>query len=182
MDSGTKHILTELLADYKTVSYSGAFDGAVLSAFAKKVESDLTNNPKLNKKIFKIFVELAQNIALYSSDKVITDDKTNFNGFGIFIIREYAEKFQLISGNMAFVEDAKIAYDKCNKINTLSRDELRNMKRELRKRPAGQKGGGNIGLVQIVLTANNYIDNEIIDIDSHHSFLIFSVDINKADK
>ncbi|MBN2662205.1 MAG: SiaB family protein kinase [Bacteroidales bacterium] len=182
MNSDTKHILTELLADYKTISYSGAFDGAVLSAFAKKVEKDLSDNPKLNKKIFKIFVELAQNIALYSSDKVITDDKTNFNGFGIFIIREYAEKFQLISGNMAFREDAKIAQDKCVKINTLSREELRDYKRELRKRPAGQKGGGNIGLVQIVLTANNYVDNEIIEVDNHHSFLIFSVDIYKDDK
>jgi len=181
MNAETKQLLSNLIAEYKTISYSGAFDGAVLSAFAKKVESDLSADPKLNKKIFKIFVELAQNIALYSSDKVITDDKTNFNGFGIFIIREYVDKFQLISGNMAFKEDAKIASEKCVKINNLSRDELRDYKRELRKRPVGQKGGGNIGLVQIVLTANNYIENEIIEVDNHHSFLIFSVEINKAE-
>jgi hypothetical protein len=181
MDKETKHMLTELMADFMTISYSGAFDGAVLSAFAKKVESDLTGNPKLNKKIFKIFVELAQNIALYSSDKIVTEDQSNFNGFGIFIIKEYINKFQLIAGNMAFKEDAKTAVSKCDKINAMSRSELREYKRKLRKKPASQKGGGNIGLVQIVLTANNYIEYKIIDVDNFHSFIIFSIEISKND-
>ncbi len=179
MDTEKKELLSDLMADYMTVSYSGAFDGAVLAAFAKKVENDLSSNPKLNKKIFKIFVELAQNIALYASDKVVTDDKSNFNGFGIFIIREYIDKFQLISGNMAFKEDAKIAIEKCEAISNMSRDELREYKRNLRKKPAGQKGGGNIGLIQIVLTANNDIDFQVIEVDRLHSFLIFSIDVSK---
>lgn len=179
MDKEKNELLNDLMADYMTVSYSGAFDGAVLSAFAKKVENDLSGNPQLNKKIFKIFVELAQNIALYASDKVVTDDKSNFNGFGIFIIREFADKFQLISGNMAFKEDAQIAVKKCEAITTMSREQLREFKRDLRKKPAGQKGGGNIGLIQIVLTANNDIDFQTIEVDRLHSFLIFSIDVNK---
>ena len=179
MNKETNYMLRELMADYLTISYSGAFDGAVLSAFAKKVESNLSVNPKLNKKIFKIFVELAQNIALYSSDKVVTEDQTNFNGYGIFIIREYFDKFQLLAGNMAFKEDAGIASEKCEKINSLSREQLREFKRKLRKMPSAQKGGGNIGLVQIVLTANNNLDYQLIDVDPKHSFLIFSIEIPK---
>jgi len=178
MNLETKKILTELMADFLTISYSGAFDGTVLSAFAKRVETTLTDNPQLNKKIFKIFVELGQNIALYSSDKIITDDQTNFNGYGIFILREYIDKFQLLAGNMAFKEDATIASEKCEKINALSREELREYKRILRKQPAGQKGGGNIGLVQIVLTANSNIEHKVIDVDDSHSFLVFSVEVN----
>ncbi|MBN2892557.1 MAG: SiaB family protein kinase [Bacteroidales bacterium] len=181
MDQETTNLLTELMADFSTVSYSGAFDGAVLAAFAKRVETTLSDNPKLNKKIFKIFVELAQNIALYSSDKVVTEDQTNFNGYGIFIIKEYFDKFRLFAGNMAFKEDANIASEKCEKINSLSREELRQFKRDLRKQPSSQKGGGNIGLVQVVLTANNYIDHLLIEVDPSHSFLIFSVDISKLD-
>lgn len=181
MDIESKDFLAGLMADYLTISYSGAFDGAILSAFAKKVETNLTDNPKLNKKIFKIFVELAQNIALYSSDKVVTDDKSNFNGFGIFIIKEFEDKFQLIAGNMAFMQDAIIASEKCLKINTLDREQLRVYKRELRKKPSSQKGGGNIGLVQIVLTANNYLDHQVIEVDNDHSFLIFSVEVSKED-
>lgn len=180
MNQKTKQTLSELIADYKSISYSGAFDGAVLSAFAKKVENNLSEDPRLSKKILKIFIELAQNIALYSSDKIITTDKSNFNGFGIFIIREYLDKFQLISGNMAFKEDAEIATKKCDKINQLSREQLREFKRELRKKPLSKRGGGNIGLVQIVLTANNYIKNKTITVDDQHSFLIFSVDISKS--
>ena len=181
MDSKTKDILVELMADYMTISYSGAFDGAVLSAFAKKVEASTTNK-KINKKIFKIFVELAQNIALYSSDKVVTEDQTNFNGYGIFIVREYIDRFQLLAGNMAFKEDAIIAGEKCETINSLSRIELRQFKRDMRKKPSEQKGGGNIGLVQIVLIANNYIDHKVISVDDKHSFLVFSIDIGKTEE
>lgn len=179
MDTDVKNTLLDLLTDIRVISYSGPFDGGVLSTIASKVENDLTDNPKLNKKILKVFIELAQNIALYSSDKVITDDKAAFNGFGIFMIKESFDKFILISGNMAFKEDAKIVEQKCEKINTLSRDELRDLKRELRKLPMGQKGGGNIGLVQMVLTANSKLDYQIIDVDNKHSFIILSIDINK---
>jgi len=179
MDVEKTKLLDDLMADYLTVSYSGAFDGAVLTAFANKVENNLSSDLRLNKKIFKIFVELAQNIALYASDKVVTDDHSNFNGFGTFLIKEFPDKFQLISGNMAFKKDAKIATDKCDMISGMTRDNLREFKRELRKKPAGQKGGGNIGLIQIVLTANNEIDYQVIEVDRLHSFVIFSIDISK---
>lgn len=179
MNFEKSELLDNLMADYLTVSYSGAFDGAVLSAFANKVESNLSKDIRLNKKIFKIFVELGQNIALYASDKIVTEDQSSFNGFGIFLIKEFPDKFQLISGNMAFKEDAKIATDKCAKIAGMSRADLREYKRELRKQPAGQKGGGNIGLIQIVLTANNDVDYQLIEVDRLHSFVIFSIDISK---
>jgi len=123
MDISKKEELGELIADYLTISFSGTFDGGVLSAFAKQVENDLSPSPQLNKKIFKIFVELAQNIAMYSSDKVMTDDQSNFNGYGIFIIKEYVDKFNLIAANMAFKEDAKIALEKCDVINNKTRGE-----------------------------------------------------------
>lgn len=171
--------LGELVAELMTISYSGTFDGSLLSAFAKQVESDLTQNPQLNKKIFKIFVELAQNIAMYSSDKVMTEDKSNFNGFGIFLIKEYIDKFNLIAANMAFKEDAKIVLEKCELINNMKREELREYKRKLRKKPAGQKGGGNIGLVQVVLTANNKIEFWSKEVNDKHTFIVLSIDILK---
>ncbi len=179
MDVAKKEFLKNLMADFMTISYSGAFDGNVLAAFAKRVENNISSNPKINKKIFKIFVELAQNIAMYSSDKVISDDKSTFNGFGIFIIREYPEKFQLIAGNMAFKEDADIALEKCRTINEMDREALREYKRKLRKQPAGYKGGGNIGLVQVVLTANSKIDYWSKNIDEKHTFIALSVYISK---
>ncbi len=173
------NFLAETISESPVISYSGTFDKAILSAFAQKVENDFGNNPVINKKIFKIFIELAQNIALYSSDRVIKENKTNFNGYGIFIIKEYFDKFKLFTGNMALKQDAVVAVKKCEKINSLSRDELRKYKRLLRKKPSRQKGGGNIGLVQVVLTANNYLEYKTIKVDNENSFLILSIDIDK---
>lgn len=179
MDATKIEELNELVADFMTISFSGTFDGGVLSAFAKQVENDLSQNPQLNKKIFKIFVELAQNIAMYSSDKIMTDDQSNFNGYGIFIIKEYINKFNLVAANLAFKEDAKIALEKCDAINNMERKELREFKRNLRKKPAGNKGGGNIGLVQVVLTANSKIEYWSKEVDDKHTFIALSIDIMK---
>lgn len=176
-----KNTLINLLAEIQTTSYCGPFDGNVLSTLASKLENELTNDPVFNKKILKVFVELAQNIALYSSDKVITADKTAFNGYGLFFIREYPDKVQLIAANMAFKQDAEIVDQKCKQINSLTRDQLRELKRDLRKKPMTERGGGNIGLVQIVLTANTKLNYKIIDVDDKRSFVIISVDVNKKE-
>jgi len=51
------------------ISYTGPFDSQVLSVIAKNIEASLSANPIINKKIFKIFIELAQNISYYSAEQ-----------------------------------------------------------------------------------------------------------------
>lgn len=178
METDVQDILVDLVADFSSISYAGTFDGSVLVAFAKRLElsSGMTSN--LNKRVFKIFVELGQNIALYSIDKLATERDITFKGNGIFIVREYNDRFRLYAGNLATSSDADVAFEKCEKIKSMSYDKLREYKRELRRKPSKQ-GGGNIGLVQIVLTAKNNIDCQLIDVDNQKKFVVFSVDILK---
>ncbi len=170
--------LENLIADFNAISYVGSFDASVLAAFAKRLEKAPEENSTLNKKIFKIFVELGQNIAQYSSDKIRTKRETTFKGNGIIIIKEYKNKFTLYTGNFSSPENANIAHDKCEKINSLEYDELRNYKRELRRKPS-PNGGGNIGLVQVVLIAKNKLNCQIKKITPENYFIMFSIDINK---
>ena len=180
MDEQLKQKLDELKADFLSITYHGPFDSRILTVFAREIENHYfaDEEPAVAKKIFKIFIELAQNIAMYSVERCPSDDK-NFAGYGVFMLKEDEDFFWLITGNKAKKDDAFLAAEKCNTINNLSREELREYKRTLRKQPANDKGGGNIGLIQVALLSNNKLDYDVYNVDNEYSFFTIGVKIPK---
>ena len=172
-------VITKLKEQNLNISYTGSFDSSILSIIAKNVESSLSSCPILNKKLFKIFIELAQNIALYSAERVLDFEEEHYSGYGSIIIKEYPNYFTLYTGNMAFKDDIEPAISRCKSINALSREKLREYKRKQRRLPAGKKGGGNIGLIQIALMADNPLEYKVINVDENNSFYILAIKINK---
>ena len=172
-------ILSEIKNNNLNISYTGSFDSQILAVIAKNVESEFSEDAQLNKKLFKIFIELAQNIALYSAERVGNSDDNTFSGYGSIFIKEYVDNYTLYSGNIANIDDINPAIERCNIINSLPRNKLREYKRERRRLPAGKRGGGNIGLIQISLMANNPIDYKVINIENDKYFYILSIKINK---
>ena len=55
--------------DNVCISYTGLFDSEILTILAQGIEGTLTSNDKVTKKVFKIFLELAQNISQYSLER-----------------------------------------------------------------------------------------------------------------
>jgi len=45
--------------------------------------------------------------------------------------------------------------------------------------PSGVPGGGNIGLVQVALTADYPLEYSVIPVDNDNSFYILNVRVNK---
>jgi len=150
----SSNIKTELIGDFHDgnilIAYQGVFDNLVLSILAQNLEEKL-GHLKSSKKLFKIFLELAQNVSFYSLER--TDSSQM--GIGIFIIKEKSDFFNIATGNIATEEQANKIEKHINHINSLNREELRNFKRERRKMPHGIKGGANIGLIQVALTSDN---------------------------
>ncbi|NPA44685.1 MAG: hypothetical protein GXO49_04045 [Chlorobi bacterium] len=160
------------------MAYNGPFDSQVLSMFGQNIQHSISADQKLNKTIFKVFIELAQNVSYYSDEKEQTQ-KGEKAGVGTFIIQSFEDHYLFILGNPINEVHKSILEDKCSKINSYDRDELRAYKRELRNLPAGEKGTGNIGLVQAALLSRNALDYTFIDINENQSFYIIAVKINK---
>ncbi len=179
--NASESIFTRLSGKNVLMSYTGPFDGQVLSLFGKNIEHSVSADKTLNKTIFKVFIELAQNVSYYSEEKDLTK-KGEKSGVGTFIIQNFKEHYYFILGNPINEKHKEILRDKCSKINTYDREGLRAYKRELRKLPAGERGTGNIGLVQAALLSRNKLDIAFIDIDSTKSFYIVAVKINKQKK
>jgi len=160
------------------ISYKGPIDEKILQAIGAHIESILSGHPKAGKKIFKIFIELAQNISYYSAEKSIYKESKEI-GSGMILIGETEESYTFVTGNLVKNEDIFSIIDKSEIINSLDREELREYKREQRKLPHGPKGGAHIGLIQVALTSDNPLDIEVTPIDDDHSFFSIAVKIDK---
>ncbi len=160
------------------ISYSGPFDAQVLSVIAENIEYSLSSNPRVSRKIFKIFIELAQNISFYSYERQRTDEGIMF-GSGVLILREYRNYYSFSTGNMVSNTVVLPLIQKCEAINILDREKLRQYKRKLRNMPSGVPGGGNIGLVQVALTADYPLEYSVVSIDEQKSFYILNVKVDK---
>lgn len=167
--------------DHILICYKGPFLDRVLTLIGEKINLLINDDPRLNKKVFSIFIELAQNIAYYSEERYMDKSGTDKTfGKGSFIIGESDELYTLTSSNMIKKSWAPEILQKCEHINTLDADELRKLKRDLRNQPRyeGQLGG-NIGLVEIAIKAGTSLNVEITDVDEQFSFFSLSIDVPK---
>jgi hypothetical protein len=158
------------------LSYKGPWDEHILVSIGNYIRSIDKNNPKIGLKIFKIFMELAQNMSLYSAEfsKLDTEKRV---GIGSMLIREEDGCYYFYSGNLVKNKDIIPIIDKCDVINSLDRDELREFKRKQRNMPRGEFGGANIGLIQIALTSNHPLDIKVTPITEEDSFFSVCVTI-----
>ncbi len=162
------------------ISYKGPIDGKILQAIGVYIEELLSEHPIAARKMFKVFVELAQNISYYSADRTIFNKKAQKDiGVGSLSVEESENAYHFVTGNLVKNEDINSIADKIELINSLDREELREYKRKQRKLPFGKKGGANIGLIQISLTSQNPLDIEINPVDEEHSFFSLGVKIDK---
>jgi len=164
------------------ISYKGPIDVNVLQAIGMYIDEMFTKNPKASKKVFKIFIELAQNISYYSAEKIIMKNNKEI-GVGMVIISESEDTYNFLTGNLVKNDDIVSIIEKSEKINTLNREELRELKRKQRNMPHHSKrGGGNIGLIQVALTSTHPLDIEVVPVDDDISFFSIAVKIDKEIK
>ena len=160
------------------LSYKGPVDMHILGVISDYIKKIIGKNPKVSRKLYPIFVELAQNISYYSAEanKLI---ESRESGIGTIIIAEYDEHYSFISGNAIKNENIVPLLQKCEIINSLDRKELREYRNIERKRPFGVNDGAHIGLIQVALTSNNPLEVEVTPISEDKSFFSIAVSINK---
>lgn len=162
------------------VSYKGPIDERIMNVIGENIEI-VTNdgNDKAKSKIFKIFMELAQNVWLYSAEscKSMTGRQL---GMGTLVIGEFGEYYTFVTGNVVKNNDIEPVIEKCEIINSLDRDSLREYRREQRRLAnQGKPNSGNIGLIQVALTAESPLDIELTPVSDEESFFSIAVKIKK---
>lgn len=168
-------------------SFEGKMSQKALIALVEALKEKLMGQEHLPdamqytiRKIYAIFVELAQNIQNHSSEKVLLDQQEV--GSGIIVIREDENCYTIISGNNMLEADAEKLKGYSNIINHLSGDDLKKMyKEKLRTaRKEGVKGAG-IGLIEIIRKSRNPLKLEIHEAGEQTMFVILSAELAKGE-
>ncbi len=156
--------------------YKGPVDSRILSLVGDYINTLQAKNRNSSRKLFKIFLELAQNISDYS-DEIIEIGEKKIGG-GIIKITETESNIYLSTGNTVKKENVSDLVDKCAYINSLDRESLRKYKRYERSKASKPSGNAGIGLIQVALTSENPLDVEIYSINETkvHFSIIVTID------
>lgn len=142
------------------LSFKGEISNKTLVSLAemlKKLFSFGDKKERITKRLFSIFIEFSQNIALYSARRVSIDGKEV--GTGIIVIERNKGFYRVNSGNLIENSALDPLVSKIRHINKLDKAGLKKFYNECLKSPreTGKKGGG-IGLIVIARKSESPIN------------------------
>jgi len=161
------------------LSFKGAISQEVLADVGVSLRSKL-GSYQISKKTFAVFVELAQNIYHHSAQKEYSATKGRTAGVGVILIQNYPQYLVLSSGNLIENEKVEGITQRCDYINQLSADELKDYYVKQRRRPTGGIGA-NIGLIDMARRSGHPLEYQVVEIDDQNTFLALSVRIDKVE-
>ncbi|MDA3781032.1 MAG: SiaB family protein kinase [Bacteroidales bacterium] len=162
----------------KTIfAYEGPFFIELLAVFGNYIKFITKNYPSSKAKLFKIFIELSQNVANYS-EKIHTFNDTKI-GVGKLLLVEKNDAFYFTTKNLVLNHHSKILAERCDYINKSDKTALRELKREQRLKAHGIKYGARIGLIHAVILSKNPLSYSVEYYDNKKSYFIITTKIGK---
>ena len=157
------------------LSYKGPMDEFIIHSFGRYIKNLSSGASGSMKKLYKIYMELVQNVAFYSYENKTTDGKTI--GIGTFVLLKNDNEYFLNIGNMVQNDEITPIIEKCDAINDMDHDELREFKRKEIAKPYSSHGGGNIGLIQVALSSKKSLNYKLTAITEKTSFFAVCVKV-----
>jgi hypothetical protein len=155
--------------------YRGVFNSKVLSVLGKYILQVIDNGSFASERLFKIFMELCQNISFYSAEKSKVERK---EGIGIVYISYTNNQYHIHTGNIISNSDLDKISDKLKLIDSLDHQGLRELKRQMRHLARGEKGTANVGLIQVAITSEYPLMYNFNRVNDENSFYSITATIN----
>jgi hypothetical protein len=160
------------------ISYTGPVTPVVVTNISRDIRKKLADNHEASRKVFSIFLELAQNIQFYSEEKVHYADCKD--RVGTMYVVETEEQYAVICSNTVKYEDMEALTKGCRVLNLLDTDKLRRLKRIQRRRAPNEKSkGAGIGIIQAALLSRNPLQVYEYKLCSNYSFFTLSVLVDR---
>ncbi len=165
-------------AGEEITSYNGPISSAIISEMAQYLRWRYAQEDRVNRKVFAIFIELAQNMSFYSNDQAVMENG-NTCGLGKIVLYQTPGTFVFKCSNKISKEQEAALSGGLEIINSLDKDGLRHFKREQRDKPRkeGSKGAG-IGLIQIAILSENPLETSFIHVNDEQSFFLLGISVD----
>lgn len=160
------------------IAFHGPINLALVSTMANYIKLLIPYDISVKQKVFRIFIELVQNVSFYSANKFKVEGEREV-GTGWVSVDEDSSFFHIKTGNLIVNEHLPILEQNCVEINQLNTEELRELKRQTRKKASIKDIGAHIGLIHTGILSGNEITIETKKIDKLFSFFTIQAKIDK---
>lgn len=163
------------------LSFKGEITSDIISNVLNVAENKFENISEkvaVRKKIFNILIEGLQNLYHHTEDFPI-DSQQKYNSKSALLLVWYENNtYSILTGN--YIENKKIPPLKnhIDKINSLSKEELRSFYRKtLSEKDISKKGGAGLGLIDIARKSHEKINYEFKTVNDKISFFSITVKV-----
>jgi hypothetical protein len=171
------------------LSFKGEITSDLLTSILHITENKLDKmqeEPKVKKKVFNVLVECLQNL-YHHIDEMKSIDQLFFEEIigeseskaAILMIGKDGANYYILTGNYILNDKVDAFKKKLEKINSLSKEELKLMYQEiLNNEGFSQKGGGGLGMIDIVRKSGQKLEFEFQNINENFSFFSLHIKIS----
>jgi hypothetical protein len=163
------------------IAYKGSITSDLINDVLEAVEKKLdeaNEEGKTRKKLYNVLVESLQNLYHHIEETHEGIEEDLDPKFGVLVIAREDGEYRVITGN--FVNSSKIKYlkEKIDKINSLNKDELKDMyKFILNHQKLSAKGGGGLGLVDIARKTGSKLEYAFYNYNDNYYFFNLEIKI-----
>jgi hypothetical protein len=144
------------------MAFKGSISSELISNVLEVVESrmdEFSESSKVRKKVYNVLVESLQNLYHHIEVLPVEMQKEFDDKFGVLVVSRHDDTYKITTGNFISREKVDVLRTKIDKINSMSRDELKDMyKFILNHQRLSEKGGGGLGLVDIARKTGNKLE------------------------
>ena len=166
------------------LAYKGSITTELITNVLEVIESkleDFKTASAVKKKVYNVLVESLQNL-FHHIDEMPDQIKDEFDvRFGVLVVSKEDYTYRISTGNFVRTAKVKQLKEKIDKINTLSRDELKDMyKFVLNHQKISSKGGGGLGLIDIAKKTGNKMEYTFSKYNSDFYFFKLNVYVTET--
>jgi hypothetical protein len=181
MSFNLKEYYTNLSNRDVVLAYKGSITSELINDILEAVESkfeEANEDGKLRKKIYNVLVESLQNLYHHIEPHHEGIEEELDPKFGMLVIVRQGESYKVTTGNFISTKSIKFLKEKIDKINSLTKDELKDMyKFILNHQRLSAKGGGGLGLVDIARKSGNKLEYQFYSYNDNYSFYSLTISV-----
>lgn len=175
--------------------YERMHDNNIMLSFKGEVSFDLVksvldiiegrlnkieDNPKTKKKVYNVLVECLQNLCHHIEHSIPEPDMIKNGNTAILMIWSENSVYRVATGNYILNDNVNKLKNWLDRINSISKDELRSLYKEiLDNETFSEKGGGGLGFLDIARKSGQKLEYDFKEIDSALSFFSFQINVPK---
>ena len=172
---------TEMIRHEFSLVYEGEINHQITKTFTAMAEENMnkmSEDASVKKKVFHVMVECLQNISKHAEEPD-NDDPTK--GTGIFIVGRREEAYQIITGNMVDEKKKNDLTQMLDMINSLNKDELKELyQKQLKEGAISEKGGAGLGFIDIARKTGQKIEYYFDPLTDNQYFFLLRTTIARV--